>query len=88
MTNRDTLPCPLVVIPGVTTDIDLGVNPARTAKHLAPRLEQRTTVHVTLWLGIELPVETATEHQLQNPSGVLTKGLRRLSGPASSSNTE
>ena len=59
------LPCPLVVIPGVTTDIDLGVNPARTAKHLAPRLKKRPVVHVTLRFGIELPVVAAAEHQLQ-----------------------
>ena len=46
-------------------DIDLRIHAAGTAEHLAPRLEQRAVVHVTLWFGIELPVVAAAEHQLQ-----------------------
>ena len=60
-----TEPCPLVVVPGMSANVDLRVHAAGPADHLTPWLIQGTAIHVLLRLGIELPVDATTENQLQ-----------------------
>jgi hypothetical protein len=60
---------PVVVVPGVATDIDLGVDRGTAAQRLAARPQHLAIAAVRLRLGAELPVVDLAAHQRDDACG-------------------